>query len=165
MTDPGGSEAVVTKWSRRVPQRHGDHQALLGRCSSGAVSMNGSALVLMAALPCRHRASSSGRRSWTATTARCPEDAVQVLAGYPWPGAARPDGRGLARPAAARSVALTELGPHCRTAGLMPTAARRRQGMAFTVQQEFDLADGTKLTVTFEAARPAKESELVLLAR
>ena len=37
--------------------------------------------------------------------------------------------------------------------------------MASTVHQEYDLPDGAKLTVTWEADRPATEDELSLLAR
>lgn len=37
--------------------------------------------------------------------------------------------------------------------------------MASTVHQEYELPDGAKLTVTWEADRPATEDELSLLAR
>lgn len=37
--------------------------------------------------------------------------------------------------------------------------------MASTVHQEYELADGAKLTITWEAERPATEDELSLLAR
>jgi hypothetical protein len=37
--------------------------------------------------------------------------------------------------------------------------------MPSTVHQEYDLADGAKLTVTWEAERPATGDELALLAR
>jgi hypothetical protein len=37
--------------------------------------------------------------------------------------------------------------------------------MASSVHQEYELPDGAKLTVTWEADRPATEDELSLLAR
>jgi hypothetical protein len=43
--------------------------------------------------------------------------------------------------------------------------ASDHEAMPSTVNQEYDLPDGAKLTLTWEADRPATEDELSLLAR